>query len=142
MHPMTASSLAILDEWTDSLGSLGLRASEELRPVPGAANRHRARPAGRGGAPRSAESPAPARAVEVLIVQRARRRRSRRRRLVAAVAALFVATAAAATIRAGGVHEILGRLTAARAPAWRPVRHPRRRPARRPPGSRSSPRAR
>ena len=121
MHPTDGELLAILDEWTDPTGQPQLerhvKSCDLCRERQAALERDRQAVGALLGA---LESPAPARAVES-IVQRAERRRRKRRQLVAAVAALFVATAAAATIRAGGVHEIFGRLTAVRAPVAAPA---------------------
>ncbi len=123
MHPTDGELMGIIDEWTDPTGQPELerhvKICELCQTRQAALERDRLAVEALLGA---LESPAPARAVES-IVHRSRRRNDRRR-FVAAVAALFVATAAAATIRAGGVHEIFGPLTAARAPVAAPAPRP------------------
>lgn len=116
MHPTDGEILAALDGWGDA-GSI-----DDLERHLAGCDACLARQAELGSERNHAtellailESPIPERHVET-ILRRSRRRRNGRRRVIAAAAALFVATAAAATIRAGGVHQVLERIQATHGP--------------------------
>jgi hypothetical protein len=122
MHPTDGALLALLDEWIDPLeqGQIERHVDGCERCREDMARLERERLVVSTLLQEVAAS-VPARFVDT-IVRRARQSRSRRRELIAAAAALFIVTAAGATIRSGGVHEILRRFTSPSPPATAPAR--------------------
>ncbi|MEO7986993.1 MAG: hypothetical protein ABI766_10705 [Gemmatimonadales bacterium] len=121
MHPTDGELLAVLDEWADLDGQHQLErhmmSCDLCRERQAELQRDRETVSVLLGA---LDSPVPVRTADA-VIGRARWRRNRRKQLVAAAAALFVATAAAATMSGGGVHQVLARLTASRAPIAAPA---------------------